>query len=153
MRFGERSRGGFKVARSSSRRTCVEWEKIWRPRQGSNVLPSALEGLRFVRSIFASLHAMTYFREQDVHTITTLTDSALQGRYLLNSLSRSLEQRFVLKLALVRLIHAFCDGEVVYANLQWLCNLLRSCQHRTFRWLTPNLANGVSRPTCDYPAT
>lgn len=30
----------------------VVWERIWRPRQGSNVLPSALEGLRFVRSIF-----------------------------------------------------------------------------------------------------
>ena len=30
----------------------VEWERIWRPRRGSNVLPSALEGFRFVRSVF-----------------------------------------------------------------------------------------------------
>jgi hypothetical protein len=30
----------------------VEWERVWRPRRGSNVLPSALEGLRFVLSVF-----------------------------------------------------------------------------------------------------
>ena len=29
----------------------VEWERVWSPLRGVNVLPSALEGLRFVCSI------------------------------------------------------------------------------------------------------
>jgi hypothetical protein len=65
----------------------------------------------------------------------------------------SLEQSFCLEARPILLLDAFRDGEAVYANLQWLCSILRSCRYRTFRWSTPSLENGVPRPTCDHPAT
>jgi hypothetical protein len=62
----------------------VEWERIWRlPRPEGNVVPPALEGLRWVRSFCCSLlvtpHHSTGPRKKDVHTIITLTDNAPQG--------------------------------------------------------------------------
>ena len=55
----ERIQGG-EVERTAD----VEWERVWSPRRGSNVLPSALEGLRFVRSIICvpSCHNRLYNR-------------------------------------------------------------------------------------------
>ena len=41
----------------------VEWERIWRPHRGSNVLPSALEGLRFVCSVFCCLSCHNLFQK------------------------------------------------------------------------------------------
>jgi hypothetical protein len=115
----------------------VDWDRVWSRSLNGDVVPPALRELGCVcclscplARLVISITILIYSRKGDVHTIITLTDNAPQG---LNESFSSFPLAtkvgpLLLPVSLpeiinclearpLRLFHALCDGETIYADV------------------------------------